>query len=603
MDLTLTIIEAPQNVNMVNHTKAFHQEGGSLGRADNNNWVLPDHDRVVSSRHAEISFQDGHFYLTDCSTNGTFHNDSKTAIGERQTIALQHGDVLSVGDYRLKVSVKHPMTTPLLSKGLQPADFLDSADKTTFTPALRTQQEELVQVKELDDWLDPDNQSMSANGSAHWGTAGNQAQAFRTLESSFSLQPRANDPLVALGGPSGSPTPQSSIDPLVALDQAAHIVPQSAPFWGDDDDWWKDGSDGDHASVLSQALHTPAPAPELTQNAATEHAAMPDYSEWDDQPHLQNIPVADVNDALGMNTLGSPSAAVVQPAVIARNLVPETTAPETVVHETTAPETAVPTAVQPPTVAPQWAASQAVTQQAAAVHPTAQQPIIQPQQLGQQPTTQQQPSPQQPPASWPRDTAPTSSSADLAAALGVASMQAQQLAQLVPEVALIVNETINRLIDLLRARSSIKNELRVQRTMIQITDNNPLKFSASAADAINTMFSSENQAFMRPSDAVKSSFDDLSDHQVAVLAGMRAGYDTMLRHFDPEALDKRFNNPSSLLSNKKAKNWEAFEHYYAMLKRDGEASYELLFGDNFATTYEKQLAELQTARNLTQPRG
>jgi type VI secretion system protein len=182
-------------------------------------------------------------------------------------------------------------------------------------------------------------------------------------------------------------------------------------------------------------------------------------------------------------------------------------------------------------------------------------------------------------------------------------MQAQQLAQLVPEVAFIVNETINRLIDLLRARSSIKNELRVQRTIIQITDNNPLKFSASATDAINTMFSSENQAFMRPSDAVKSSFDDLSDHQVAVLAGMRAGYDTMLRHFDPEALDKRFNNPSSLLSNKKAKNWEAFEHYYAMLKRDGEASYELLFGDNFATTYEKQLAELQTARNLTQPRG
>ena len=77
MDLTLTVIEAPQDVNMMNHTKAFKGEGGSLGRADRNTWVPPCNERIVSSTHAEIFFKDGAFFLSDVSTNGTYHNDEE----------------------------------------------------------------------------------------------------------------------------------------------------------------------------------------------------------------------------------------------------------------------------------------------------------------------------------------------------------------------------------------------------------------------------------------------------------------------------------------------------------------------------------------------
>ena len=34
MDLTLTVIEAPENVNMLNHTKAFRAEGGYVAIFD-----------------------------------------------------------------------------------------------------------------------------------------------------------------------------------------------------------------------------------------------------------------------------------------------------------------------------------------------------------------------------------------------------------------------------------------------------------------------------------------------------------------------------------------------------------------------------------------
>lgn len=537
MDLTLTIIEAPHNVNMINHTKAFPAEGGSLGRADNNDWVLPDYERVVSSRHADICFQHGRFYLTDRSTNGTFHNHSDQAIGPGQSVPLEHGDIVALGDYRLKVSIKQPQPSPHLPKGLQPADFLDSADKTLFANATPAEHKQLSQLQDLDDWLDPDTQPGPLIRTAAWGSAGAHVST-RPMIADAPVQPRVNDPLTALGVASESPTPSSCIDPLAALDQASAIALPSPSLWADDDDWWQVGSDNDHAPALSQAMHTPAihtptmPPSAQIPEPEPEPRITAISSMWDNQPHLHNIAVADVDEARGIM-----SAAPVSPTPVTAPLQPQ------------------PVLAEPKDKAPQHSSP------AAQALPDA-----------------------------------------LAAALGIDQLSAGQRAQLIPEVAAIVNETVNRLIDLLRARSSIKNELRVQRTIIQMLDNNPLKFSVSAQDTIKNMFTSDNPAFLRPGDAISASFDDLSDHQVAVLAGMRSGYNAMLKHFDPATLDQRFNHSSSLLSNKKAKNWEAFEQYYAMLKQDGESSYDLLFGDSFSASYEQQLAELQTARHLTRRR-
>lgn len=600
MDLTLTIIEAPENVNMLNHTKAFRAEGGSFGRSDSNNWVLPDNDRVVSSRHAEISFQDGNYYLTDLSTNGTFHNGSDNAIGSEQPVALKNGDILSVGDYKLKATVKAQPQAPELPKGLQTADFLDSEDKTTFTAAAQNDHEKLSQAKELDDWLDLGAPSTPTDRSASWGSVSNQPNTVASsLNSAPVMQSLTNDPLSALGVLSDSPTPQSSVDPLAALDHAANIAPPTPPAWEDEDDWWKDGSDSDHAPAFSHALNTPSQQPPALQPTAPPSTAVPStqqtHSEWDNQPHLQNIPAADVNHAMGMDPAQAPThrAAQHQPVAPQQRVQPEVTglAGDMVVTQSTA-HPAGSINQLPPESQYQQAPVQPMAPQQSIPHQP--EPHFAAQMQVNQTTNTQ-------PAMNP--VANNHTAAELATALGIPGLQAQHLAQLVPEASAIINETVNRLIDLLRARSSIKNELRVQRTMIQTTDNNPLKFSASAPDAIKAMFSAENQAFMRPQDAIKDSFDDLSDHQVAVLAGMRAAYDAMLKHFNPGTLDKRFNNQGSLLTNKKAKNWEAFEEHYAMLQRDGEASYDLLFGESFATSYEKQLSELKTARSLTRSRG
>lgn len=75
-----------------------------LGRSKDCHWYLPDPDRVISSRHAEIFSRDGRFWLKDISTNGVFLNGTVEPLGSRGEVALSQGDTLRFGDYELTVT-------------------------------------------------------------------------------------------------------------------------------------------------------------------------------------------------------------------------------------------------------------------------------------------------------------------------------------------------------------------------------------------------------------------------------------------------------------------------------------------------------------------
>jgi len=74
----------------------------TIGRAPENDLVLPDPDRMVSSRHAAIEDHNGNIIIIDISTNGTFLNYSKIPLGNVPT-PLNDGDVLSIGTYELVI--------------------------------------------------------------------------------------------------------------------------------------------------------------------------------------------------------------------------------------------------------------------------------------------------------------------------------------------------------------------------------------------------------------------------------------------------------------------------------------------------------------------
>lgn len=76
----------------------------TLGRAPENDVVLPDPDQLISKRHCVIEDHGGRIVVLDLSTNGTFLNYGKVPLGRMPT-PLNDGDVLSVGPYELVVGI------------------------------------------------------------------------------------------------------------------------------------------------------------------------------------------------------------------------------------------------------------------------------------------------------------------------------------------------------------------------------------------------------------------------------------------------------------------------------------------------------------------
>jgi type VI secretion system protein len=105
MALKLTIIDDHSSQPGRGGSIVFGVGGGGIGRAHDNDWVLPDPQRYLSAHHARVQFRDGAYYLLDTSTNGVFVNDGTVPIGRRNTYALRDGDRLRMGDYELAVSI------------------------------------------------------------------------------------------------------------------------------------------------------------------------------------------------------------------------------------------------------------------------------------------------------------------------------------------------------------------------------------------------------------------------------------------------------------------------------------------------------------------
>jgi type VI secretion system protein ImpI len=86
-------------------TKEFAACGGTIGRSQDNDWILPDPHRYVSGRHALIDFQVGAYYLIDTSHNGVFINDADEPVGRGHPQRIFDGDTLRFGEFEILAKV------------------------------------------------------------------------------------------------------------------------------------------------------------------------------------------------------------------------------------------------------------------------------------------------------------------------------------------------------------------------------------------------------------------------------------------------------------------------------------------------------------------
>lgn len=488
MPLLLTITRAPDSVKLSESSKVIGAEGGTIGRGEDNLWVLQDPERYLSGHHCQISCEGGQYFLTDLSTNGTFYQNSPDPMGKGMRQALADRDVFMVGDYEFRVQVQAD------APGAGAANLAAS----------------------------PFDEPASTGGGDFAGSP---------FASSY--QPR-DDLLVDSGS--------AETDPLAALDKARSSVESPAAESGGMPDLGGFGAPAqpDNADPLSQQLDWPkASVPPATPDpfASDSGNLIPD--DWDDDFEAVK-----------------PTPAAVPP---------------------------VP--AQPPQT--DHAASE--------VNARLQDEIERLQQqleASQQALREARKRP--PPVAGDVDTT-------MIHAMGIEDDQLspEDVVRINRQGGEAIREMVQGLMQVLGSRSAIKNEFRMNVTTIQPVENNPLKFSANVDDALENMFIKQSKAYKKPVEAVQASFEDIAEHQVAVLAGIREAFRALIDRFDPAQLEERFTRQQKgglMIGSQKSRNWEAYTAYFDELVGDFDKSFQYLFGDGFVRAYEDQLQKLAIAK-------
>lgn len=186
--------------------------------------------------------------------------------------------------------------------------------------------------------------------------------------------------------------------------------------------------------------------------------------------------------------------------------------------------------------------------------------------------------------------APEIAGTDLTALLRGAGLSDAEISpEVMQELGQILRVVIEGLMDVLRARAEIKAQFRVPLTRMQSVENNPLKHSPNVESALHTLLVQRNPGFLSSVQAFEDALADIRNHQMAMLEGVRAAFESMLESFDPKELEKEFERAGKRgFGSAKSRYWELYVQRFARLGEDADDTYRKLFGDVFAAAYEKQ---------------
>lgn len=164
----------------------------------------------------------------------------------------------------------------------------------------------------------------------------------------------------------------------------------------------------------------------------------------------------------------------------------------------------------------------------------------------------------------------------------------------------VTRASVSGLLKALKSRSMSKHKLNMNMTRIQPLDNNPLKFSASTEDALESLFLYHRKAFKNPVDAIQQGFEDLANHQEAMMKAMELTFQELLQHFSPKAIQQQRRKGfwAKLSTNPKGQNWAFYQRYHQQLSANPETSFRELYMNKFVQIYQQQLS--QNSQNDTQ---
>ena len=566
----------------------FDETGGTIGRATNNQLVLPDPERHISRVHATVAFRNGQYLLIDQGSTNPIQVNGRV-LGNGVQAPLADGDELCIGEYVLKVAQSAVTAQPAgMETGLFGAPQAQPAPaEAASTP--------------VDDPL-----ALFGGGSA-------------PVDPLADLMKSAGAPPGAAKGKVPPPDAFASKPPPTSSAAAAGAIPEDFDPFAE--------------QYGTKPLNAePAPEARLPDDFDLGLGSQPAGGQSIDSMFGLKPGSAEPSDvfapgsALGEQTSrpntasdADPFAALglhqAPPQAPMRDQVPE-------LHGSYVPPLARPAANVPPAAAAdsaQRGAESEARPASAPPKPASEDPLLamfggegpgMPAALdslglgmpAEAPAQHREVAPPQPP-----EAAGAVSEDELLRAFlhGLGAVSGLQIDRLTPQtmqlIGSLLRESVTGTLDLLLARAMTKREVRAEVTIIVGRENNPLKFSPNASAALPHLLGPPVRGFMTPEAAMKDAYDDLRAHTFGFMAGMRAALAGVLARFDPGNLEKRLSEKSMLDSllpmNRRAKLWDLFNDLYHDISQEAEEDFHNLFGREFLRAYEEQVARLHAQDN------
>lgn len=279
----------------------FSEQGGSIGRSDNNTLVLPDLEKHISRLHASIISRGGSFVIQDHGTVTPVYVNGRP-LGKGQEAAIVAGDEIGIGGYMLRAiedsapagKLEQIYAPPRASAAVPPKDdplamfggdsaaanpFADLLAPAPAAPKKKRAGEDTAPLKnafaesaatssssvippDFDPFADlmpvqpPTQPKPSAPPAAESDLGLEPSTAAPSIDELFGLEPSAGsgpfEPDNPLAEPISQPDAARSVDPLVAFG----VAPSPKPATG--------GTQRNDTSELSSAFRPPEAKPEDT---------------------------------------------------------------------------------------------------------------------------------------------------------------------------------------------------------------------------------------------------------------------------------------------------------------------------------------------------
>ena len=540
--------DQPQAINA-----RFGASGGRIGRSNTCSLPLPSPDRYISREHLEIRCRDGRYSLKVISrVNGCSVNDN--AVPPGSAVELSNGDRIQLGDYLLVAELQSEPRAkdPLAAFGHSAGARADSLDlMASLVAAPPTPETRDSQFGTSPNWAEPPTPAVR------------RAPAPPPLAQQIESDPSATGLSRLLDAPPSAPRARPA-------DAAAN----RAPAFSRDDTG---------ASALDAFLGLDSGL----LSRPTAGAPMSDQAQG--LYRQQDIDMA--MPAQGNNTLPDPFDDDIF-ASLDKDFGPALGAPGPV------PVAPLRAAVAPPAIDPLD-----IDLMADFAPPARTQAVAPPRsEAGAAPA----------PTAAPM--AAGSAALDGAQALAVLAqaleldpgdLDAAHPMETIRIVGELLNLTVNGLYQMLEMRAQLKNELRIEdRTIIASRENNPLKHSETARDALRYLVDVRqhgNKLFLPPAKAIGDAVNDVCAHEMAVMAGTRAALLAALKMFSPDTVEKRIAKSGALDSVlpalHRAKLWESFLAMYGELEKEAEDHFDRLLNQEFARAYAEQGKKLRRKKS------